>query len=91
MLSVVGIVVGLSVHFTATESATTTTPGLLLIATTESPTSTTTTTEGIKLLRFFLPDGRTFLALKGVLLLYAIRILKYFGSLLPARPVVNTV
>ena len=47
LLFVVGIVVGLSVHFTATESATTTTPGLLSIATTPSPTLTTTTTEGI--------------------------------------------
>ena len=40
LLSIVGIVVGLSVHFTATESATTKTPVPLLIA-------PTTTTEGI--------------------------------------------
>ena len=46
LLSIVGIAVGLSVHFTATESAKTTTPVPLLIATTASPTSTTTT-EGI--------------------------------------------
>ena len=44
LLSIVGIAVGLSVHFTATESATTNTPILLLNATTAGPTSTTSTT-----------------------------------------------
>ena len=47
LLSIVGIVVGLSVHFTATESATTTTSVPLLTATTASDISTTTTTKGI--------------------------------------------
>ena len=47
LLSIVGIAVGLSVHFTATESATTTTSIPLLITTTASPKSTTATTKGI--------------------------------------------
>ena len=45
LLSIVGIAVGLTVHFTATESATTNTPIPLLNATTASPTSTTSTTK----------------------------------------------
>ena len=45
MISIVGIAVGLTVHFTATESATTNTPIPMLNATTASPTSTTSTTK----------------------------------------------
>ena len=47
LLSIVGIAVGLTVHFTATESATTKTPIPLLNATTASPTSTTSTSKAI--------------------------------------------
>ena len=53
LLSIVGIAVGLSVHFTATEPATTITPVPSLIATTLSPILTTTTTEGILFQTYF--------------------------------------